>query len=141
MVGLERVPLVDVAVHEHRALVVVRDASPLGARERMRNCPLGTRPIGRFPCLHDVVGEPDCLLGAGGEPAVGCRAPESHRGRAEDLVAFLDRRREIEQRRAETFQQERTPFGIVAQQAHTTFAVREPQRRDLVGGGVDSRAE
>ena len=52
-------------------------------------------------------------------------------------MAFFDRRREIEQRRTESFQQERTPFGVVAQQARTSFAVREPQRRDLVRGCID----
>lgn len=61
---VEGVPLVDVAVHEHRAVIVVRGRTPLRARQRVIDRALRARPACQVPPLGDPIDEPAGFFGA-----------------------------------------------------------------------------
>jgi hypothetical protein len=91
---LERVPLMDVAVNEDGALVVVRPHASRRAGECLVDGALGAGAVEGLPCRRDEVGEQSALRRAGGQTAVGRRTPDPFGRRAEDLVPPPDRERE-----------------------------------------------
>ena len=103
--GLERVPLVDVAVHEHGPFVIVRGDATRRTSTRVVDGPFGARPVEILPAPRDGFREPSGLLGTGGQAAAGGGAPHLRGGRAEDLVARRDRQCEFVQRSAEPFEE------------------------------------
>ena len=104
---LERVPLVDVAVDEHRPFVVVRGDAPGRARTRVLDRAFRTRPVERRPGRGDELDEPAALVGSGRQPAVGSRPPQPRRRRRHDLEPLGERPRELVQRPAEPLEEQR----------------------------------
>ena len=89
--GPQGVPLVHVAVQQHRPLRVVR-GGPLGrVGQRHLDRPLRAGPAEPVPGRLDVRGQPGRLLRPGRQAAVRGRPPQPHRDPAEDLVPLLDR--------------------------------------------------
>ena len=121
---LERVPLVDVTVHEHGTLVVMRvDASPRRV-ERMVDGARRARAVEPLPGAGDEVDEPSALVRTGGEPGGGRGSPHPSRRRGQDLVSPVDRERELVEGAAEMLQEQRVPARIGAEEPHATITVR-----------------
>src|SRR5205807_7353341 len=97
---------------------------------------LGAWPVELLPRRRDELDVPPALLGARRQTAVGRRAPHVRSCRTQDLVPSLNRERQLVERPAQPFEEQRAPRLVVSQQSHATLAVRETQDGDLVSGGL-----
>ena len=129
--GLQRVPLVDVAVHEDGSFVVVR-CDPTGCtRTRMLDRSLRARTIQFLPRGDDRVDEPLALVGTCRETDVGAVANPRRSGR-EDFHPLIERKSEVVQRRSEPFDEQCAPFFVRSQQPCASVAVGQSKDGDLV---------
>jgi hypothetical protein len=113
-------------------------------RDRRRRRPQrasGDRVAGSRSLLRDEGAPLLGSVGAGREPAVRRRAPHPCHRVAKDLKTLRDGKAELEQRRAKPLEQERAQLRIVTEQRHAPFTVSEPERCDLVAGGVRVRRQ
>ena len=106
---------------------------------RMVDRPLGAGAVELVPHRHDGVAQPLALRGAGGQIAVGGRAPHPLRHGAEDLEARREGQAELMERRPEALEQQRAPPRVAAQQAHAAVAVRAAQDRVVAKRAGDNQ--
>ena len=80
-IGFQRVPLVHVAVHQHRSFIVMRGNSPAGTAERLLDRRLGAWSVQIGPGLGDELRQPPAFLGTRWQPQAGGGSP--HLGRTQ----------------------------------------------------------
>jgi hypothetical protein len=150
---LEGVPLVDVPVYEHGALVVVGGRPAVGTGEGVVDRRLGTGPAEPFPLVLDETGEPSslvgpglqALVGPGLQALVGFVPPHPGCGVAEDCVSCLDVEAELDEWPPEALEEERPSCLVVLQQLGTAVAGDGSKDADLVAhviaGAIDVNLE
>lgn len=130
---LQRIEVVDVAVYEHGASIVVGAAATVHAFERVVDGFLRARPSRFLPQPRQQVGILACLVGTGGQVDVGAdRAPQPGRDVAQHVVPSSRVGHDVVQGGPESLEQERVAVEVVAKQARTAIAVGEAQSGGLV---------
>ena len=89
-----------------------------------------------LPGSRDELDEPPALVRTGRQTAVGGGAPDAGGGRAQDLVAQLDREPKVVQRAAEALDEQRATLRVVSKEACAAVAAGQAQHGDLVPGGI-----
>ena len=130
--GLERVPLMNVTVHEHRALVAMGIAAPLCADQCVLDGAFAARPVELLPHRGNELGERSGFGGSGRQTAAGRGMPDARGSGDKDLVSALNRQPQLMERPVQPLEQERTLRDVLAKQSRTTFTGCESQDGRLV---------
>jgi hypothetical protein len=123
--GLQRIPLMDIAVYEDGPLVIVGLDATGGAGTRVIDGTFRTRPVEMLPRCRDEREKPFALLGSRGEAAIGSRAPHALGRRTENLVPSRDRQSELVQRASEPLEEKSTSVCVFSQHPRAALTVRE----------------
>ena len=126
----------NVAVHQHGSLIVVRRDATTGALERVVDGLERARVTELLPGGRDELDEPPALVRAGRQVTIRSRPPDARRGRAQDLVLSCERHGEVAERTAQSLEQQCSAPFVGPQQPDTAIAIRQAQGGDLVVGGV-----
>ena len=122
----------NVPVHQHGPLVVVGSYAPCRAGQGVLDGRLGARMAQLLPLSGDEIDELARFVGSSRQAGTRRRPPHRGRRRHQYLQPFGEWAAQLVEGGPEALQQQRTPGGVVAQQAGAAPAPGQPQHCDLV---------